>query len=110
MPLYADLPIGVHPDGFDPVWAPDAFVPGAHGGAPPDFFFAGGQDWAFPPLHPERIRKDGYHYFIGVLRRAFPGSATATRSGGRGFRLYSGKPDRPSPRQAAQATVSAWTR
>jgi 4-alpha-glucanotransferase len=71
MPLYADLPIGVHPDGFDPVWAPDAFVPGAHGGAPPDFFFAGGQDWAFPPLHPERIRKDGYHYFIGVLRRAF---------------------------------------
>jgi 4-alpha-glucanotransferase len=71
MPLYADLPIGVHPEGFDPVWAPDAFVPGAHGGAPPDFFFSGGQDWAFPPLHPERIRKDGYDYFIGVLRRAF---------------------------------------
>ena len=44
---------------------------GAHGGAPPDLFFAGGQDWAFPPLHPERIRDDGYHYFIGVLRRAF---------------------------------------
>jgi 4-alpha-glucanotransferase len=69
--LYADLPIGVHPDGFDPVWAPGAFVPGAHGGAPPDLFFAGGQDWAFPPLHPERIRHDGYHYFTGVLRRAF---------------------------------------
>jgi 4-alpha-glucanotransferase len=71
VPLYADLPIGVHPDGFDPVWAPGAFVRGAHGGAPPDLFFAGGQDWAFPPLHPERIRDDGYHYFIGVLRRAF---------------------------------------
>ena len=70
-PLYADLPIGVHPDGFDPVWAPDAFVPGAHGGAPPDLFFAGGQDWAFPPLHPERMRDDGYDYFVGVLRRAF---------------------------------------
>jgi 4-alpha-glucanotransferase len=70
-PLYADLPIGVHPDGFDPLWAPGAFVPGAHGGAPPDLFFAGGQDWAFPPLHPERMRQDGYHYFIGVLRRAF---------------------------------------
>jgi 4-alpha-glucanotransferase len=71
IPLYADLPIGVHPDGFDPVWAPGAFVPGAHGGAPPDLFFAGGQDWAFPPLHPERMRDDGYDYFIGVLRRAF---------------------------------------
>jgi 4-alpha-glucanotransferase len=70
-PLYADLPIGVHPDGFDPFWAPRAFAPGAHGGAPPDLFFAGGQDWAFPPLHPERIRDDGYHYVIGVLRRAF---------------------------------------
>ncbi len=71
VPLYADLPIGVHPDGFDPVWAPGSFVRGAHGGAPPDLFFAGGQDWAFPPLHPERMRDDGYHYFIGVLRRAF---------------------------------------
>jgi 4-alpha-glucanotransferase len=71
VPLYADLPIGVHPDGFDPVWAPGAFVRGVHGGAPPDAFFSGGQDWAFPPLHPEQIRDDGYHYFIGVLRRAF---------------------------------------
>jgi 4-alpha-glucanotransferase len=71
VPLYADLPIGVHPDGFDPVWAPGAFVRGVHGGAPPDLFFSGGQDWAFPPLHPEQIRADGYGYFIGVLRRAF---------------------------------------
>ena len=70
-PLYADLPIGVHPDGFDPLWAPAAFVRGRARGAPPDLFFAGGQDWAFPPLHPERIRDDGYDYFIGVLRRAF---------------------------------------
>jgi 4-alpha-glucanotransferase len=71
VPLYADLPIGVHPDGFDPVWAPGSFARGVHGGAPPDQFFSGGQDWAFPPLHPERMRDDGYHYFIGVLRRAF---------------------------------------
>jgi 4-alpha-glucanotransferase len=71
VPLYADLPIGVHPDGFDPVWAPGSFARGVHGGAPPDQFFSGGQDWAFPPLHPERMREDGYHYFIGVLRRAF---------------------------------------
>jgi 4-alpha-glucanotransferase len=71
VPLYADLPIGVHPEGFDPYWASDSFVPGVHGGAPPDLFFAGGQDWAFPPWHPQRVREDGYDYFIGTLRRAF---------------------------------------
>ena len=47
-PLYADLPVGVHPEGFDPQWAPHVFVPGVHGGAPPDLFFEGGQDWSFP--------------------------------------------------------------
>jgi 4-alpha-glucanotransferase len=70
-PLYADLPVGTHPEGFDPFWAPHSFVRDAHGGAPPDLFFSLGQDWAFPPLHPERIREDGYDYFISVLRRAF---------------------------------------
>jgi 4-alpha-glucanotransferase len=70
-PLYADLPIGVHPDGFDPAWSPHSFVHQVHGGAPPDLFFEGGQDWSFPPLHPERVREDGYGYFIETLRRAF---------------------------------------
>jgi 4-alpha-glucanotransferase len=70
-PLYADLPIGVHSDGFDPLWSPDTFVHKVHGGAPPDLFFEGGQDWSFPPLHPERMREDGYRYFIDTLRRAF---------------------------------------
>jgi 4-alpha-glucanotransferase len=70
-PLYADLPVGVHPDGFDPRWSPHTFVRGVHGGAPPDLFFEGGQDWSFPPLHPQRVREDGYRYFIDTLRRAF---------------------------------------
>ena len=69
-PLYADLPVGVHPEGFDPLWAPHVFVAGVHGGAPPDLFFDGGQDWSFPPLHPERMREDGYRYFIEIVRRA----------------------------------------
>ena len=69
-PLYADLPVGVHPEGFDPLWAPHVFVAGIHGGSPPDLFFEGGQDWSFPPLHPERMREDGYRYFIDIVRRA----------------------------------------
>lgn len=70
VPLYGDLPIGVRADGFDPQWSPDSFVKGVHGGAPPDAFFEGGQNWGFRPLHPERIRRDGYRYLIDCLRRA----------------------------------------
>ncbi|HEY3845359.1 MAG TPA: 4-alpha-glucanotransferase [Acidimicrobiales bacterium] len=71
LPLYADFPIGVHPAGFDPYWSPESFVQGVGGGAPPDRFFAGGQDWGFPPLHPEGIREDGYRYLGAALARAF---------------------------------------
>lgn len=68
--LYADLPVGVHPNGFDPQYFAESFATTAHGGAPPDLFFAGGQDWSFPPLHPERMREDGYAYLRSTLRRA----------------------------------------
>jgi len=74
-PIYGDLPVGVHPDGFDPFWEPDAFAPGAHGGAPPDRFYAAGQDWSFPPLHPVGLREQRYRYFIDVLRVAFAHAA-----------------------------------
>lgn len=68
---YADFPIGSHPRGFDPEWSPVSFVPGVHGGAPPDHFFASGQDWGFHPLHPQRIREDGYRFVSAALARAF---------------------------------------
>ena len=68
--LYLDLPSGVHPDGFDPIWEPEAFVPGIHGGAPPDDFFGGGQDWSFPPLDPAGLRQQEYRYLIACLRHA----------------------------------------
>lgn len=69
--LLLDLPIGVHSDGYD-VWRERAsFALQASAGAPPDAFFTAGQDWGFPPLHPERIRADGYRYFIEVVRHHF---------------------------------------
>lgn len=73
--LYLDLPVGVHPDGFD-VWSwPDLFAP-ATVGAPPDQLAPKGQAWGFPPLHPERIRHARYDYFIRCLRQmlAFSGA------------------------------------
>ena len=66
--LYLDLPLGIHPDGYD-VWRErDAFLSGISAGAPPDAVFTKGQNWGFPPLHPERIRKQGYRHFIAYLR------------------------------------------
>jgi 4-alpha-glucanotransferase len=66
--LYLDLPLGVHPDGFDPWYAPESFA-SASVGSPPDDFFPGGQNWGFPPPHPDRIRESGYRYYIDCLRR-----------------------------------------
>ncbi len=66
--LYLDLPVGVHPAGYDTWRWRELFALGVRCGAPPDPFFAGGQDWGFPPLHPERLREHGYRYFISCLR------------------------------------------
>jgi 4-alpha-glucanotransferase len=66
--LYLDLPVGVHPDGYD-VWRErDVFILDASVGAPPDAVFTKGQDWGFPPLHPQKIREQGYRYVIACLR------------------------------------------
>lgn len=66
--LYLDLPLGVNSDGYD-VWRERAsFVLDASAGSPPDEFFTKGQSWGFPPMHPERIREDGYAYLRKALR------------------------------------------
>ena len=66
--LYLDLPLGVHPDGYD-VWRyRDRFALGASVGAPPDPFFTRGQDWGFLPLDPGRMRETGLEYTIAAVR------------------------------------------
>lgn len=69
--LYLDLPLGVHAASYDTWEERDAFAFDASAGAPPDPLFAGGQNWGFPPLHPQRIREQGYRYVIAVLRHHF---------------------------------------
>ena len=69
--LYLDLPVGVHPEGFDPWFFASSFAPGTFVGAPADDFQPAGQDWGVHPLHPEGIRDDGYRYPIAILRHAF---------------------------------------
>lgn len=66
--LYLDLPLGVHAAGYD-VWRERAaFALKASAGAPPDAFFPQGQNWGFPPLHPEQIREQSYRYYLRYLR------------------------------------------
>jgi len=66
--LYLDLPLGLHPDGYD-IWRNrQFFVRGVAGGAPPDPVFTKGQNWGFPPMHPEAMRLNRYQYFIAYIR------------------------------------------
>jgi 4-alpha-glucanotransferase len=65
--LYLDFPLGTHRFGYD-VWdQPGLFVDDARVGAPPDQFFSEGQDWGFPPVHPEASRADGHAYFAASI-------------------------------------------
>ncbi len=66
--LLLDLPVGVHAGGFDTWKWRDLFVDSMSTGAPPDAFFARGQDWASPPLHPQRIREQGHRYYARCLQ------------------------------------------
>jgi len=69
--LYLDLPLGVSYDSYD-VWRNrDLFVLSVSAGAPPDDFFTQGQDWGFPPMHPQRGREEGFRYFRACLRHQF---------------------------------------
>lgn len=65
--LYLDLPLGVHGGSYD-VWRnPACYAKGSNGGAPPDSFFTQGQNWGFAPLHPSRIREDGYRHLSHIV-------------------------------------------
>jgi 4-alpha-glucanotransferase len=66
--LYLDLPLGVNSDGYD-VWRErPSFVLDVSAGSPPDGFFTRGQNWGFPPMHPEKIREGGYTYLRKALQ------------------------------------------
>ena len=66
--LALDVALGTHADGFDVWHEGDLFVDGISVGAPPDPIFMGGQDWGFPPVHPDRSRRTGHAYVRETLR------------------------------------------
>ncbi|HEY5156202.1 MAG TPA: 4-alpha-glucanotransferase [Acidimicrobiales bacterium] len=66
--LYLDLPVGASGEGFDTWVDQSAYGWGAAVGAPPDDFFALGQNWGFPPMRPEQARADGHRHLAECLR------------------------------------------
>lgn len=65
--LYLDLPLGVRPDGYD-VWRwPHCYATDISAGSPPEMMWTNGQNWGFPPLHPQTIREDGYRHVRAYL-------------------------------------------
>lgn len=74
---YLDMPLGVHPGGYDTWRFRDAFAEGVSVGAPPDDFFLGGQDWGLAPLHPQRLREHGHAYPIACVRELVRHAAAA---------------------------------
>ena len=69
--VYQDLAIGTAGGGSDAWSHRSMFATGVSVGAPPDSYSTLGQDWGFPPLDPAALRRDGYRYWIRLLRNAF---------------------------------------
>lgn len=73
--LFADLPVGFDPGGFD-AWAWQSHLAlDVTIGAPPDRFNLVGQDWGLPPFVPSRLREVGYAPFIETIRATLRSAA-----------------------------------
>ncbi len=87
--LYHDLALATDRCGAD-FWAyRTLYVSGCRVGAPPDDFSPSGQDWSFPPVDVDRLRRDGYRLFIAAIRKnCAHGGALRLDHVMRLFRLY----------------------
>lgn len=66
--LYLDLPLGVHPQGFETWQDGDLYPDRVAAGAPADLFSLAGQIWGFPPMRPETLRDLHHRPFIAAVR------------------------------------------
>ncbi len=70
--VYQDLALGSSPSGADPWMFPKLFLEGGVSiGAPPDALGPLGQNWGLPPIDPTALARDGYRYWIHLVRAAF---------------------------------------
>jgi 4-alpha-glucanotransferase len=87
--LYLDLPVGTHGDGYDTWSGHDLYAWGCGVGAPPDDFFAAGQNWGFPPVNPIAARAQGHEQLAAALRHHMSAAGVLRLDHVMGFhRLY----------------------
>jgi 4-alpha-glucanotransferase len=68
--LLGDLPFLVSRDSAD-VWSHQHYFKlHLSSGAPPDLYFADGQEWGMPPYHWQALEAGGYDYFAQKLKYA----------------------------------------
>ncbi len=66
--LKADLPIGIAKHSVDAWVNPQLFHMNMQAGAPPDAFSGIGQNWQFPTYNIEKMREDGFAWFIKRMK------------------------------------------
>ena len=66
--LKADLPIGIAKDSVDAWVNPEQFHMNMQAGAPPDAFSMVGQNWGFPTYNIQKMREDGFAWFIKRMK------------------------------------------
>ena len=86
--IMGDLPIYVASDSAD-VWAqPDQFDFSAVAGVPPDYFSATGQLWGNPLYRWDKMKADGYRWWIDRMRAALTTFDLIRIDHFRGFEAY----------------------
>jgi 4-alpha-glucanotransferase len=86
--LLGDLPIYVAPRSADHVMHPELFLSGAVAGAPPDGYAVRGQLWGNPLYDWPALRRRGYRWWVGRLRRTLELFDYARIDHFRGFVAY----------------------
>ncbi len=66
--LKADLPIGIAKQSVDAWVNPELFHMHMQAGAPPDAFSTIGQNWQFPTYNIQKMREDGFTWFIKRMK------------------------------------------
>ncbi len=69
--IVGDLPLYVSPNGADILTDRSLFASDAVAGCPPDYFSDDGQLWGNPLYDWERMRADGFRWWVARVRRAF---------------------------------------
>jgi 4-alpha-glucanotransferase len=86
---------------------PERFAAGVYTGAPPDLFFASGQDWTTPPLDPRADRSAGYAYFAACLRNLMRHAAVLRIDHMMSFHRLFWIPEGMTPKDGAYVTYPA---